>query len=205
MNVRAVIVPGGGANYGSLRQACQRIGIDIEVSDDPARIRGATHVILPGVGAAAHAMRALRERGIDRVLTRLTQPLLGVCLGMQLLFESSEESEATQPGRAIPCLGLIPGTVRRLPAAPTWPHMGWNRMIFDQPDHPLLAGLTADDWFYFVHGYAAPINDYTIACSDHGERFAAIVARGDVYGAQFHPEKSATAGRRLLANFFGLI
>ncbi len=217
MNVRAVIIAAGGANYGSLREACRRIGVDVEVNDDPTRIRAATHVILPGVGAAAHATRALREGGLDRVLAQLPQPLLGVCLGMQLLFEASEETPAAPNAEHHPhpnpfleeeglseCLGLIPGAVRRLPAAPSWPHMGWNRLTFDQPAHPLLARIGANDWFYFVHGYAAPVNAHTIAHSDHGEPFAAVVARGNVYGVQFHPEKSAAAGRRLLTNFFAL-
>lgn len=215
MNVRitprAIIVPGGGANFGSLREACRRIGVEVEVSDDPARIRAATHVLLPGVGAAAQAMRALRKRGLDRVLARLAQPLLGVCLGMQLLFEFSEEVDA-EPGLSLQrapesrvgCLGLMPGAVRRLPAAPRWPHMGWNRMRFVQTSHPLLAGLDASDWFYFVHGYAAPVDEHTVAHCDGGGPFAALVAQGNVFGVQFHPEKSAAAGRRLLSNFFAL-
>lgn len=197
MSLRAVIVAAGGANFGSLREACRRIGVDAVASDDPARIRNATHVILPGVGAAAQAMRGLRERGLDAVLTRLAQPLLGVCLGMQLLFESSEEG-------SIDGLGLIPGRVCRLPPAPSWPHMGWNQITFDVPAHPLLAGLGANDWFYFVHGYAAASNALTIARCEHGAAFAAIVADRNICGAQFHPEKSATAGRRLLANFFAI-
>ncbi|MEO6689271.1 MAG: imidazole glycerol phosphate synthase subunit HisH [Dokdonella sp.] len=252
MNVRAVIVAAGGANFGSLREACRRIDIDADVSDDPARIRNATHVILPGVGAAAQAMRGLRERGLDRVLERLEQPLLGVCLGMQLLYETSEEAPGTSsrhahhphanpPGpqaqpsgvhrRADPwsasaplhplegegfkakasaaiettqCLGLLAGTVRRLPPAPSWPHMGWNQIAFDVPAHPLLAGLDANDWFYFVHGYAAANTAQTIARCEHGAPFAAVVADRNICGAQFHPEKSATAGRRLLTNFFAL-
>ncbi len=137
MTMRAVIVAAGGANYGSLSQACRRVGIEAEVVDDPVRIRNATHVILPGVGAAAHAMTALRERGLDRVVRELTQPLLGICLGMQLLFDASEESPSASPSGNpdTPGLGVIPGTVRRLPPAPSWPHMGWNQIVFDRP-HP---------------------------------------------------------------------
>lgn len=198
MNVRAVVVPSGGANYGSLVEACRRVGVDALVSGEPQRLLEATHVILPGVGAAAHAMRHLRESGLDRVLARVTQPLLGICLGMQLLFERSEEGSATE---AVECLGLLRGTVRRLPPAPRWPHMGWNTLRALAP-HPLLDGVGERDWFYFVHGYAAPVGDDTLAESEHGGAFSALVARGRVYGAQFHPEKSAAAGRRLLANFF---
>jgi glutamine amidotransferase len=197
MSARAVIVAAGGANYGSLREACLRVGVDAELSADPQRIAAATHVILPGVGAAAQAMRALRERGLDRLLARLTQPLLGICLGMQLLFERSEEGDADN-------LGLLPGRVCRLQAAPRWPHMGWNTLQPGMRAHPLLAGLDDDTWFYFVHGYAAPAGAHTIAVAEHGSRFAAVVARDNVLGTQFHPEKSAAAGRRLLRNFFAL-
>ncbi|GAA0723602.1 imidazole glycerol phosphate synthase subunit HisH [Dokdonella soli] len=250
VTVRAVIVPGSGANFGSLHEACRRIGVAAEISEEATRIRAATHVLLPGVGAAAHAMSALRTRGLDRVLAGLTQPLLGICLGMQLLFESSEESPEAlspelargrglgegagvgQPRAVIPeapsrrypasppqpspptmkslgerettCLGLLPGRVLRLPAAPSWPHMGWNQISLDQPRHPLLAGIDTAAWFYFVHGYAAAPDAATLAHSEHGTPFAAIVARGNVHGVQFHPEKSASAGRRLLANFFAL-
>ncbi|MEO5626110.1 MAG: imidazole glycerol phosphate synthase subunit HisH [Dokdonella sp.] len=242
MSTRAVIVAAGGANFGSLREACRRVGVDADVSGDPARIRNATHVILPGVGAAAQAMRGLRERGLDTVLAKLSQPLLGVCLGMQLLYEASAEGQNTAsrhahhplPNPAGPhtqssgvhrraiqwsesatlpplegeglseCLGLIPGTVRRLPPAPSWPHMGWNQVTCDAPAHPLLAGIGANDWFYFVHGYAAATTAQTIAHCEHGAAFAAVVADRNVCGTQFHPEKSATAGRRLLSNFFAI-
>jgi glutamine amidotransferase len=239
MTVRAVIVAAGGANYGSLREACRRTGVAAEVSNEPARISAATHVILPGVGAAAQAMWTLRERGLDRVLAALTQPLLGICLGMQLLFEQSEETPhadhsdrhhphpnpplegegfrardrngfdmGANPSLAdrntVACLGLLAGGVRRLPAAPRWPHMGWNTLRTRAPAHPLLDGIGADDWFYFVHGYAAPVGAQAIASADHGSAFAAVVAQRNIHGVQFHPEKSAASGRRLLGNFFGL-
>lgn len=205
MSVRALIIAAGGANFGSLREACRRIGVDADISDDHQRIRNATHVILPGVGAAAQAMHALRDSGLDRVLAQLTQPLLGICLGMQLLYESSEEipGASTNAGSS-ECLGLVSGCVRRLPPAPSWPHMGWNQIAPGATAHPLLAGLGTDDWFYFVHGYAAPVNAQSIAHAEHGNTFAAVVADRNVLGAQFHPEKSAAAGRRLLTNFFAL-
>jgi len=196
MSVRAVIIEAGGANFGSLLAACARVGVDAQLSDCAATIRNATHVILPGVGAAAQAMSALRSKGLDRVIGRLVQPLLGICLGMQLLFERSHEGD-------VDGLGLLPGEVRRLPAAPRWPHMGWNTIEATRP-HALLDGIGDEAWFYFVHGYAAPAGDDAIATSDHGGRFAAAVARGNVFGMQFHPEKSAAAGRRALANFFAL-
>jgi len=197
MSVRALIVAAGGANYGSLVEACRRLGVDAEVSDDPARITAATHVILPGVGAAAQAMDTLRARGLDRVLRTLRQPLLGICLGMQLLYERSAEGD-------VEGLGLLRGRVRRLPAAPRWPHMGWNTLTPRAAGHPLLLGIDREDWFYFVHGYAAEDDEATLATTDHGGPFAALVAHGHVHGTQFHPEKSAAAGRRLLENFLSL-
>jgi len=196
MSRRAYIVAAGGANYGSLREACRRVGVDAEIGDDPVRIASATHVILPGVGAAGHAMRGLRERGLDRALAQVSQPLLGICLGMQLLFEHSEEDDADG-------IGLLPGTVKRLPAAPSWPHMGWNTLDAISR-HPLLDGIGAGDWFYFVHGYAAQADGTIVAGTCHGETFAAVVARDNVHGVQFHPEKSAAAGRRVLDNFFAI-
>jgi len=196
MNAHAYIVAAGGANYGSLREACRRIGVDVELGDDPERMAAATHVILPGVGAAGHAMGALRARGFDRALARIQQPLLGICLGMQLLFEHSEEDDADG-------IGLLPGTVERLPPAPSWPHMGWNTLDASSA-HPLLDGVTDDDWFYFVHGYAAPVADGTLAQSSHGETFSAAVRRGNFYGVQFHPERSSALGARVLQRFLAL-
>lgn len=189
------IIDSGGANIASVQHALRRLGVDSTFTADPGRIRTAERVILPGVGAAGAAMAHLRRHRLVDTLRELRQPVLGICLGMQLLFESSDEGDET-------CLGVIPGRVQRLPAAPGLrvPHMGWNTTRVAQPD-PLLEGLEEDAWFYFVHSYAAPVNPATVATSHHGHDFAAVVRQGNFSGAQFHPERSASAGARLLRNF----
>jgi glutamine amidotransferase len=193
-----VLVDGGGTNIGSVRYALQRLGCDADLSADPARVRRATHVILPGVGAAGPGMSRLRDAGLVEVLRELRQPLLGVCLGMQLLFERSEESDT-------PCLGLLPGTVREIPRAPgrRVPHMGWNDLQVERAD-PLLDNLAPASYAYFVHSYAAPLGAATIASCTYGDAFSAVVRVGNVCGMQFHPERSATVGARLLGNFLEL-
>ena len=193
--MRLALVDAGGANIGSVRYALRRLGVEAELTADAEAIRGADKVILPGVSTAATVMRRLRELGLVETLRGLRQPLLGVCVGMQLLFERSEEDDT-------PCLGLLPGEVRRLPAGAgiRVPHMGWNRLRVRRADR-LLAGFEDGDHAYFVHSYAAPPTDDCIASSDHGREFAAVVRRGNVVGAQFHPERSSVAGERLLRNF----
>lgn len=192
-----VLIDAGGANLGSVRYALERLGARVRVSVDAAEIRGAERVILPGVGAAATAMARLRELGLVEVVRGLRQPLLGICLGMQLLYESSEEGD-------VECLGLLPGRVRKLTpidnGAVRVPHMGWNRLRHRHGD-PLLAGIDDGAQVYFVHSYAAPVTADTLASCDHGVDFAAVVRRGNRHGAQFHPERSATVGARLLKNF----
>ncbi len=194
--LRVAVIDAGGANLGSVRYALERFDIDPILAREPEELCGAERVILPGVGAAAPAMAMLRDRGFDSALRALQTPLLGICLGMQLLFESSEEGD-------VECLGLLPGHVRRMqPAAGVRvPHMGWNTLCEVSESATLLNGISEGDHAYFVHGYAAPVTRDCIASCRHGERFAAIVQRGTVHGAQFHPERSATAGARLLANF----
>lgn len=193
-----VLVDGGGTNIGSVRYALQRLGVDADLSADAARIGRATHVILPGVGAAGPGMAKLRAAGLVDVLKSLTRPLLGVCLGMQLLFERSEEG-------ATECLGLLPGEIRHFARAPGLrvPHMGWNELRVDRDD-ALLAGLGGAPYAYFVHSYAAPLTAATLASADHGGAFSAVVRRGNVCGMQFHPERSAAVGARLLKNFLEL-
>lgn len=190
-----VLIDAGGANIGSVRYALERLGANARLSADPNEIAAADRVILPGVGAAAAGMARLRDLGLVELVRSLRQPLLGVCLGMQLLFESSEEGE-------VECLGLLPGRVRRLAGAPgvRVPHMGWNTLDVVRDD-PLLAGTDGGASAYFVHSFAAPVTDDTLASCTHGETFAAVVRRGSRMGAQFHPERSAAAGARLLANF----
>ena len=189
------VINSGGANLGSVVHALNRLGAESVLTRDAAEIRSASRVILPGVGAAAWAMNALREAGLVEVIRELSQPVLGICLGLQLLFERSEEGDAE-------CLGLIPGTVRKLEvrADQRLPHMGWNQLKWTAPDDPLARGLSGEEWFYFVHSYAAPVAD-AVAISEHGQSFAAVVRRGNFAACQFHPEKSAAAGARLLANF----
>ena len=197
--IECVLVDSGGANLGSVQAALARLGVQPRMSNDPLEIRAATHVILPGVGAAAPGMARLRERGLDAVIPALTQPVLGICLGMQLLFDRSEESD-TQ------CLGIVPGVVRQFDRARCGrvPHMGWNRLDPRVADSPLLRGLGDDAYAYFVHSYAAEPNEATIASCDYGGPFAAVVSRGNFHGAQFHPERSARTGAQLLKNFLEL-
>ena len=194
---RLVLLDSGGANLGSVQAAFARLGVDAPVTSDWNAIRAASHVVLPGVGAAATAMARLRRNGLDQLIPRLGQPLLGICVGMQLLFERSEEGDSE-------CLGLLPGSVRKLtPAAGVRiPHMGWNRLQVTNA-HPLAAGLDRQ-WAYFVHSYAAAPSACTVATSSHGNAFDAIVVRDRVMGAQFHPERSSVAGARLLRNFLAL-
>jgi len=193
-----VIIASGGANIASLQYALQRLDTASSVSADPDRIRTASHVILPGVGAAADAMMRLRKHHLHSVIPTLKQPVLGICLGMQLLFESSEEGQAG-------CLGVIPGRASRLPSRPGLPvpHMGWNTVEALRP-HPLLAGLKPGDYAYFVHSYALDVSDATLARTDYGSSFSACVQWRNFYGAQFHPERSAAVGARLLRNFLTL-
>jgi glutamine amidotransferase len=189
------VINSGGANLGSVVHALNRLGAESVLTRDAGQVRSAERVILPGVGAAAWAMNALREAGLVEVIRGLSQPVLGICLGLQLLFERSEEGDAE-------CLGLIPGTVRKLEVQPgqRLPHMGWNQLHWTAPEDPLARGLSGDEWFYFVHSFAAPAAQ-AVARGSHGQNFAAVVRRGNFAACQFHPEKSAAAGARVLANF----
>lgn len=189
------IIDSGGANISSVKHALRRLGADPVFTADADIIRSAERVILPGVGAAGAAMSRLNELGLVQCIRELQQPVLGICLGMQLLFEKSEEDD-------VACLGIIPGTLKKLmpSAGIRVPHMGWNTTTTVNDD-PLLAGLREHPWFYFVHSYIAPIGPGTLASCEHGEAFSAIVRQGNFSGAQFHPERSARSGARLLANF----
>jgi len=189
-----VVVDSGGANISSVLHALRRLGADPLFTANTTTIRQASRVILPGVGAAGNAMDTLRRHGLVEVIRALTQPVLGICLGMQLLFESSPEDNAEM-------LGLIPSRLNRLPRASgrRVPHMGWNVLTSTRPD-PFSDPLDGQ-WFYFVHSYAAPTGEWTLASCEHGQAFSAVIRQGNFYGAQFHPERSAAAGSSLLQNF----
>ena len=196
--MQLVIIDSGGANIASLLFAMERLGIPAVLTTDPAQLHAASHVMLPGVGAAADCMGRLRSAGLIDTIRQLRQPLLGICVGMQLLFESSEEGD-------VPCLGLLPGRVRRFAARPDLPvpHMGWNQLEFSARS-PLLEGIANGDYVYFVHSYCAQVSELTLASTFYGAPFSAVVQQGHIYGAQFHPERSAVSGARLLQNFLRL-
>jgi glutamine amidotransferase len=196
--MRVVLVDAGGTNIGSVRYALQRLGVDAELTADADTIRTADKVILPGVGAAGPGMARLRELNLVDVMRSLTQPVLGVCLGMQLLCAASEEGDTE-------CLGVISALVRRFEEKPGLrvPHMGWNRLIAKKA-HPLLAGLGENDSAYFVHSYAVPVGEHSVATADFGGDFSAVIANGNFHGMQFHPERSAAVGAKLLKNFLSL-
>lgn len=196
--MRLAIIDSGGANIASLQYAIERLGVESDLTTDPERLRAASHVILPGVGAAADCMARLERANLVDTIRTLSQPLLGICVGMQLLFESSEEGD-------VQCLGLLPGRVQRFAdrAGLPVPHMGWNQLTLSQRS-PLFDDIENGDYVYFVHSYAAPLGPHSIASADYGAPFTAVVQRSNVYGAQFHPERSARIGSLLLRNFLRL-
>ena len=187
-------------NLRSVADALRRAGAEFTLTADPALLRGADKVILPGVGEASSAMSQLRERGLDTVIPSLTQPVLGICIGMQLMCLSSEEGDAA-------CLGIFPTDVVRLPDRTAngplkVPHMGWDTV--DTLRGPLFEGIDAQTYVYYVHSYAPRLCDAAIAATDYGMRFSAALARNNFFGTQFHPEKSGAAGSRILRNFLTL-
>lgn len=193
------IIDYGMGNLRSVQKGLEKVGFTAEIVDDPAAVRAADGVILPGVGAFADAMGNLAERGLDMAIREVIasgRPFLGICLGQQLLFESSEEW-GVHPG-----LGVFRGTVRRLPPGLKVPHMGWNEVEIARPS-PLLAGVPDHTRFYFVHSfYVDPVEeDIVLGWTDYGVRFASAVGRERVFGIQFHPEKSSAWGLRILENF----
>ena len=194
------IIDSGGANIASVRFALERLGVDSVLTADPAVILAAKRVILPGVGAAPVAMAQLARAGLVECIRSLTQPVLGICLGMQLLFERSEEGDT-------PLLGLVGGTCGAFDHGMglTVPPMGWNRLLPQgELRHPLLSGVEDGAHVYFVHSYAAPVSADTVASCSYGVDFTALVARGNFMGAQFHPERSGPVGARILGNFLAL-
>jgi len=189
------IVDYGMGNRRSLEKALAHVGAESVITSDHDVIRAADAVILPGVGAFPEAMRHVNRLGLGAVLTELTQPLLGICLGMQLLFESSSEHEGAAG------LGILPGTVTPL-RSPRLPHIGWNLVTFER-DSALAEGIDRQAAFYHVHSFACrPADpDDVVGTSEYGERFVSVVERGNVMATQFHPEKSSRDGLRLLRNF----
>lgn len=190
--MKLAIVDIGYGNVGSIGVAFERFGLAPEVTSDPERIASADKVILPGVGAAGHAMEQIEARGLGGTLRSLKQPLLGICLGMQLLFEASDEDDTT-------CLGFIPGRVRALEPAEgrPVPHMGWSRLSV----HDESLGLRDGDYVYFAHGYACDVGPEAVASADYGREIPAAVRSDNRFGAQFHPERSSEAGARFLKAF----
>jgi glutamine amidotransferase len=190
------IIDSGGANIASLMFAFQRLGREAILTTDIDVIKAAERVILPGVGAAKDAMARLRENKLIDVIRGLTQPVLGICLGMQLLADASEEED-------VECLGIIPGTAAKLSSAVSFPvpNMGWCPVTATH-QHEVLRDIADGSYFYFLHSYALPVSGHTVAYANHAEPFSAIVARRNFVAAQFHPERSSTAGAKLLHNFF---
>jgi len=190
-----VIVRYNAGNVLSVRLALKRLGYESAVSDDPALIRSADKLIFPGQGEAASAMAYLQERGLDEALGQRENPTLGICLGLQLMAERSEENAARG-------LGLIPGVIRRFPAEGKVPHMGWNQ-IYDLKG-PLFRNIPDGSYVYFVHSYYMEPNAHTTARCDYLRSFSAGVRMGNFHAVQFHPEKSAEWGAKILENFMRL-
>lgn len=190
------LVDYGTGNLRSVTNALERLGAAYRLTADAAEIASAEKILLPGVGEAATAMHRLEERGLTDVLRHLKQPVLGICLGMQLLCSHSEE-------RDTPCLGVFPNKVRLFSSEKVKvPQIGWNAIY--NLRSPLYDGIQDGEYVYYVHSYFAEVNEFTAATTDYPEPFSGSLAKGNYYGCQFHPEKSGAVGERILANFLKL-
>ncbi|TCK02022.1 glutamine amidotransferase [Volucribacter psittacicida] len=192
---KIIIIDTGCANLSSVKFAFDRLGYSAEISRSPEQILQAEKLLLPGVGTASAAMKNLADRQLIELIRKTTQPILGICLGMQLITQYSYEGN-------VDTLGIMPVETRLLPnhKGLPLPHMGWNQVNFTQ-DNPLFEGIKQGSYFYFVHSYAVLPNEYTIATSQYGELFSAAVQKNNFYGVQFHPERSGKVGAMLLRNF----
>lgn len=185
-------------NLASVSNALERLDEEFIVSNQPEDLEETDAIIFPGVGHAVPAMKSLQKHGLDTFLKKTKKPVLGICLGMQLLFESSEEGDTKG-------LGIIPGQLKKFDAAKNKvPHMGWNTFS-ESRQCPLLNGITPNQYFYYVHSFYAPVNEYTLATCNYINDFAAVVGKDNILGVQFHPEKSSNAGTLLLQNFISLV
>lgn len=194
--MKVAIVKYNAGNTVSVANALHRLGVEAVVTDSPDALRSAERVIFPGVGEASTAMRYLRERRLDQLIPTLFQPVLGICLGMQLMCASSDENDAT-------CLGIFPYHVRRFESDDLKiPHTGWNRI--ERLRSPLFSGLDEGEYVYFVHGYYVETGDDTTTLTTYGVEFSAGLNRNNFHAVQFHPEKSGDAGARILENFLKL-
>lgn len=200
--MKVAVVKYNAGNVRSVVNALRRVGVEPAVTDDPAELRAAERVVFPGQGEASNTMAYLRQSGLDAVICSLAQPVLGICIGQQLLCEHSDEGD-------VPCLGVFPGVgvhhfASQWPGAPAKvPHIGWNTV--EEPASPLFEGIASGDYVYFIHSYCVPLSPYTIAATEYGGvRFSSAMRRGNFYATQFHPEKSGRVGERLLHNFIHL-
>ncbi|SBT12274.1 imidazole glycerol phosphate synthase subunit HisH [Vibrio celticus] len=200
---KVVIIDTGCANVSSVKFAIERLGYAVEISKEPEVVLAADKLFLPGVGTASEAMKNLQERDLVTLVKQVEKPLLGICLGMQLLGKLSQE-KGQKADELVECLGLCDGEVRLLQTGDLpLPHMGWNT-VTATPNHSLFKDIEEGEYFYFVHSFAMPVGDYTIAQCDYGNPFTAAVQSGNYYGVQFHPERSSKAGSKLIQNFLEL-
>jgi glutamine amidotransferase len=203
-----VIIDTGCANISSVQFAIERLGAKVTVSAEPDVIRAADKVFLPGVGSAFAAMKSIKQKQLVELVQSLTQPVLGICLGMQLMTRASEESPGSHLDVSatdnIDCLSLIDTEIKRMQAGDlVLPHMGWNQIKVEQA-HPLFKDIPDGSFFYFVHSFCAPLSEYTLASCEYGQGFSASIGNGNFFGVQFHPERSGEAGAKLLSNFINM-
>lgn len=197
--MKVAVVKYNAGNIQSVMNALRRVGVDPVLTDNPVELRKADRVIFPGQGEASHAMEYLQTHGLDQVIKSLTQPVLGICIGQQLMCEHSEEGN-------VDCLGIFPAQVLRFHPQKheqKVPHMGWNQLVNVQD--PLLEGINEGAFVYFVHSFYVPTTDYTIATTNHILSFSSAMRKGNFMATQFHPEKSGSVGERILTNFLGEI